>query len=224
MQVDLKVGGILVSDDNDSHSLEDFLEELPASAKYALMENWLNPLCKSLDTCISELWIEQHGFMPLANEIAVWHPLRDIFEAPKICFASNPQIAAVYVDSVILGYFFWTNSDVAVWKYSGDISTDADRFFLVQADEFEHVIGWLNEDVDKFEKLGGSNPLERLEHENGSKVLVIKSGDGNALIWQALTGDGLSAFAVIGTVCIDEEEDDEEQNEVIDENEDLDDA
>ncbi len=192
---------------------EDFLKVLPAQSAEALLKNWL---CKVSDQEDAEALIfEDYGALPLKSQIAVWHPLSDLYQAPKINFASTPSMHAVWDGEELLGYLFWTNEKFASWSELGDASIDTDRFFLVQQDQYEPVIDWFNDDLDGFEDLGSESPVEMVEHENGTRMLVMQSGDGNALISAGLTEQGLAALVVISAVypADDENYEDEEEGE-----------
>ena len=137
------------------------------------------------------------GTLPLRGELALWHPLDDLHVAPRMPFRSAPEVEAIYVGDELAGYSFRASGEQpTTWRELGDAGTDADRFFLVEVEQIELVIRWLNDIALDFENLGGERDLEVAEYENGARVVVLRSPDGNARIFGGFSPDGAltSAF------------------------------
>ena len=141
--------------------------------------------------------LQDFGELALAGEVAVWHPLDDMHEAPRIPFAAAPKVQALWVGDELAGYVLQGPGSIATWHDLGDASTDTDRFFLLQGNQAKAVIDWMNEDVEGFETLGGTDVVQTVDHPNGTRVVVIESLDGNAQVHAGYTEAGQLACAFI---------------------------
>jgi len=182
---------------NNRIGLGDFFREAPSLESW--LKPWITEQCKSLTSDLDCIRLEDLGKLPFNGGFAVWHPLDDLDKAPQIAFDSTPHIHAIWVRLELMGYIFWTNGTIEKWRDIGDASTDTDRFFLIQLHQFEHAIGWLNEDPMAFENLGGNGLIETVEHNNGTKIVVIASYDGNARVNVGYADRGPAVCAVIAT-------------------------
>jgi len=151
---------------------------------------------------------EDLGTVALEGELALWHPIYDLHGAPRFALAGRPTLEAIWVGGELAGYLLRRGGDgsarevVETWREIGDASTDATRFFLVQVDQTEAVIDWMNEDVTGFESLGSeaNATAELATHPKGTaRTLTLMSPDGNAGIRGGYARDGELACVVIET-------------------------
>ena len=161
------------------------------------MASWLEEKYGDAARDAGRVQIEDFGELPLAGEVAVWHPLDDLYAAPRLALDSPPRVRAISVGDELAGYVLGLSGEAATWRELGDASTDTDRFFLVQVDQSERVIDWLNEDPSGFEALGGDDAVQPVLREDGARVVVIASPDGNARIRAGYTDLGRLAVVVI---------------------------
>jgi hypothetical protein len=146
----------------------------------------------------AEARVESFGALPLAGALAVWHPLDDLNEAPRIAFPAPAVLELVERHGELVGYVLRVPGAKPVrWVELGDASTDTDRFFLISVVDTEAVITWLNEDPMGFEQLGGEQPMQLAEHGDGTRLVVLASPDGNARVRAGCSADGQLACAVI---------------------------
>ncbi len=163
------------------------------------MEPWTTGWLEKRFGDASGARVEDFGPLPLEGEIAIWHPLDDIYAAPRVPFGAPPRIEAVWVGEELAGYVLRTPGDIATWRDLGDASTDADRFFVVEASRLDAVVDWFNDELDTFEQLGGERPVETVTYKDGTRMVVIVSGDGNARVRGGFAAGGELVCAVIET-------------------------
>ncbi len=161
---------------------------------------WLTKKCEALKSKLDSVKFEDFGELPLpTHELALWHPLNDLSTAPRIAFGSTPNVHAVWVQKELVGYVLSTKGDIVRWCEIGDASTDTDRFFLVQANQTEAAEDWFNDDPMAFEELGGDSLVQLVERDDGTKIVVLTSYDGNARVQAGVNESGLVICAIIET-------------------------
>lgn len=167
------------------------------------MDGWLGAwLGEKYGDGHAEARVEDVGVIALTGEMAVWHPLDDLYLAPRIALGARVRLEVVHVGREIAGYVLRGAGEAASWRAIGDASTSTDRFFLVQVDQFAPVIDWLNEDPLGFEALGGDSLGDALSvatvaRGDGARVVVLASPDGNARVRGGYTASGQLACAII---------------------------
>ncbi len=161
------------------------------------MKSWLEAKYDGLEANAGNVRLEDCGELALSGEIVIWHPLYDLYKAPRLPFLTRPTVQAVWAEDDLAGCVLAVPGAIATWRDVGDASTDTDRFFLVQLDQAESVIAWMNEDVPGFEGLGGQRCVQRVERGDGTSTVVLESPDGNAEIRAGYTEEGQLVSAII---------------------------
>jgi hypothetical protein len=158
---------------------------------------WITKRFPAASTDPASVRVERFA-LPWIGEVAIWHPIDDLRTAPRVPLRAPCTIESVRVDGELAGYVLRSTAEVATWRDLGDASTDADRFFLVEASTIEPVIEWFNDELDTFEGLGGGTDVETVAHGE-VRMVVIVSPDGNARLRRGYSPTGELVAAVIET-------------------------
>ena len=66
------------------------------------MASWLEEKYGDAARDAGRVQIEDFGELPLAGEVAVWHPLDDLYAAPRLALDSPPRVRAISVGDELL--------------------------------------------------------------------------------------------------------------------------